>query len=174
MNKLGKIFNNIEEYILTVLMALVASIVFVQVIAREMGGSLPWSEELTRYLAVWVTFIGGSLGIKRGAHIGVEAIKMKLPPKAKLAVNLIGIAICIFFCFICIKYGFQIIGRQITTSQRSPSMRIPMWWTYMAIPVGMGLGIVRCIQVAVCEIKDCAQNLHNLHCGNGSEEGGIN
>ena len=155
-------------------MALIASVVFIQVIARELGGSLPWSEELTRYLAVWVTFIGGSLGIKRGAHIGVEAIKMKLPPKARLAVNLIGILICMFFCFVCIKYGIQIISRQIATSQRSPSMRIPMWWAYMAIPVGLGLGIVRCAQVALCEIKNCSQDLHKFHCGSGSEERGNN
>jgi len=36
--------------------------------------SLSWSEELARYLMVWATFIGASIGVKRGSHVGVEAL----------------------------------------------------------------------------------------------------
>jgi C4-dicarboxylate transporter DctQ subunit len=154
MKKIGYYFNHLEEYMLTVLMGTMAILVFVQVIFRELGSSLSWSEELTRYVAVWVTFVGGSLGIKRGAHIGVEAIKVKLPEKARLAFDLIGLAVCAFFCYICIKYGITIIEKQIATAQKSPAMRIPMWWAYLAIPVGLGLGFIRCVQVAIDELKN--------------------
>lgn len=87
MKTILNILDHIEEIILFIMMAVLATVVFIQVIFRVTGGSLTWSEEMPRYLAVWVTFIGTSLGIKRGAHVGVEALKTVLPKKISFLYN---------------------------------------------------------------------------------------
>ncbi len=52
MKKLLYFLDHIEEYLLMIMMAAMAIIVFIQVVFRVIGSSLPWSEEMSRYLAV--------------------------------------------------------------------------------------------------------------------------
>ena len=75
MKKIGEIINKAEEWILVVIMLALSVVVFLQVVFRYSGHSLSWSEELSRYLAIWATFLGASYGFRYGAHIGVEAFK---------------------------------------------------------------------------------------------------
>jgi hypothetical protein len=72
--------DNIEEYILLVLFPLMVIVVFVATCVRYLTVmSLPWAEEVARYSMVWIAYIGASLGIKRNAHLGVEAVLLLLP-----------------------------------------------------------------------------------------------
>ncbi len=143
MNKFFQFLDKFEEYALAILMGTMAIVVFLQVIFRMTGGSLTWSEETSRYLTVWITFIGASLGVKRGAHIGVEAFTMLIPEKARKVIIILGYLICIFFCGVVFVYSIGIIQKQMMYGQISPAMRIPMWWPYAAMPVGSGLMIIR-------------------------------
>jgi len=147
------LFMNIEEYLVAVFMAAISIIVFWQVINRQLGASLPWSEEMTRYLLVWITFVGASLGVKRGAHIGIEAVLLLLPLRMRKAVMLGSLVPALLFCAVVLYYSLVIINMQMSTGQVSPAMRIPMWWPYAALPVGMSLMIIRFIQVAIRSIK---------------------
>lgn len=138
--------DNIEEWALALLMGVMACIVFIQVVFRTIGGSLPWSEELSRYMTVWITFIGVSYGVKKKAHIGVEAFTLMCPKNIRRLINFIVIIICAVFCVICIKYGVDIIMKQIAMKQVSPAMRVPMWWAYLGIPVGMTMAFLRYVE----------------------------
>ncbi|WP_213974247.1 TRAP transporter small permease [Tepidanaerobacter acetatoxydans] len=150
MEKVKKIFNNIEEFFVVILLLIMTVVVFWQVVCRfVLKASLPWSEELSRYILVWVTFLGASIGVKRGAHIGVEAFLMLLPKQARKFVNYLISAVCVIFCFIVFKESLSIIKMQIANAQVSPAMQIPMWWAYLAIPVGMVLMSIRFIQVSL-------------------------
>ena len=72
--------DNIEEYILLCLFPLMVIVVFMATCVRYLTVmSLPWAEEVARYSMVWIAYIGASLGIKRNAHLGVEAVLMLLP-----------------------------------------------------------------------------------------------
>ena len=67
--------NALAEYAVCALLAVMVVVVFLQVIFRFIiRSSLPWSEELSRYVMVWIVFLGASIGIKRKSHIGVEVV----------------------------------------------------------------------------------------------------
>ncbi len=149
MKKVLYFLDHIEEYMLVILMACMSTVVFIQVVFRVLGKSLPWSEEFTRYSAVWITFVGASLGVKRGAHVGVEALKIALPKWPRRILELFSVICMIGLALIIIVYSSQIISTQITMGQKSPAMRIPMWWAYIGMPIGMVLAIIRCIQVGI-------------------------
>ena len=55
------ILNHIEEVIIVSMFALMVIIIFVQVIMRKAGNSLSWSEELGKFLFVWISWMGISL-----------------------------------------------------------------------------------------------------------------
>lgn len=147
MDTVKKIFNNIEEYIVIVLLTIMTVVVFWQVVCRFiLKVSLPWSEELSRYILVWTSFLGASIGVKRGAHIGVEAFVMILPKSMKVAAKYLGIILSVIFCIVVFNGSLGIIQKQMMTHQVSPAMQIPMWWAYAALPAGSLLMAVRFIQ----------------------------
>lgn len=140
--------DNIEEYILMVLFPLMVVVVFVATCIRYLTVmSLPWAEEVARYSMVWIAYIGASLGIKRNSHLGVEAALLLFPPKARVFFDYLRYVLIILFNVLTAYFMFQIIQSQISTEQVSPSLRIPMYFAYGAVPVGAVLMALRCVQM---------------------------
>jgi C4-dicarboxylate transporter, DctQ subunit len=128
-------------------MASVSVIIFGQVVSRYGFNFTPsWSEELSRFLIVWSIFIGVSIGVRKNQHIGVDALIRFMPHKLKVAsevlLNLIGLVVVGILVYISIGY----IKDTMEYEQLSPSMRIPMYIPYMAMPVGLTLSGIRFIQ----------------------------
>lgn len=150
MKKIFDIVDKFEKYAIFVLLLIMTILIFIQVVFRFVfHNSLTWTEELARYLLVWSTFIGASLGVKKGAHIGVEAFKLVLPPKAKRFVEYISIIFCLGFCGVVFKESIVILSKQLSTGQTSPAIGIPMWVPYLAITVGTFLMMFRFIEVFI-------------------------
>ena len=150
-----KFLENFEGYCCVVFLIAMSIILFVQVVFRfVLHAALPWSEEASRYLLVWTAFIGGAYGVRRGAHIGIEAFALLLPKKAQKVLNLFVLVVSTVVCCIILKYGIDIVSTQLSKGQLSPAMRIPMGYMYAAIPVGMFFFIIRHIEEIIVEIKN--------------------
>jgi len=63
--------NGLVEKLLLLAGVAISVILFVQVLARYLGHSLSWSEELGRYLLVATTFLGATVAYKRAHFIGL-------------------------------------------------------------------------------------------------------
>ena len=173
MKKILKVFNQIEEWILVFLMTTLSVVVFAQVVFRYAGHSLSWSEELARYLTIWISFIGASYGFRYGAHIGVEAFKNWLPFRARRTIDLIAALAVIVISCLMMYYGYLIIVNvHLRFGQVSPAMRMPIWIAYLAIPVGYFLMIIRNIQNGVFCIREIIRG-ESIHREEDDEEGGI-
>jgi TRAP-type C4-dicarboxylate transport system permease small subunit len=130
--------NTVTEYVVSVLLVIMVVVVFLQVIFRfVIHASLPWSEELSRYILVWLSFLGAAIGVRRGAHIGVEVIVSFLPKAMKrLAALFVDCASIVFFALM-IFYGHRILA--VVGRQLSPAMELSMAIPYSAICAGGSL-----------------------------------
>ncbi len=154
MKYVKKFLENFEGYICVAMLIVMSIVVFIQVIFRFiLKASLPWSEELCRYLLVWVSFLGGAYGVKTGAHLGIEAVTLLMPKKVRKVVEVIVLLIGIVLCAIILKLGVDIVSTQFRRMQYSPAMRIPMAYAYMALPVGMAFFILRYVLKLIETIK---------------------
>ena len=99
---------HLEEAISVLLLAVITVVVTIQVILRETGSALAWTEELTRYMFVWLIYISSSYAIRLRGHIKVEVISLLLKERGKLVLDLIsnvaffvfaGVAGVLFFLF---------------------------------------------------------------------------
>jgi len=135
LNCLGKMLdriNKIVEYISFSMLVVMVIVVFLQVIFRFIiKQAIPWSEELARYLLVWISLLGTSIGVKKKAHIGVEAVVKMLPGKFQKAVSLLANALSMVFFVIIVIWGYKILG--VVSVQRSPAMEISMAIPYSAL-----------------------------------------
>lgn len=120
---------------LALMMMVMATLVFVNVVSRYVfGDSLNWSEEVARYLMIWITFIGAGLAMREGKHVAIEYVQGLLPRRAQPWFRaLIGLVI-LGFLAVLLVVGIQF--SEFAWRQRSPVMQWPMGAVYLAIPIG--------------------------------------
>ena len=144
MKWIKKLADNFEGYCCAVMLAVMSVVVFMQVVFRFLiKSSLPWSEELSRYLLVYITYFGCAYGIKTGAHLGVEAFVLILPKTLQKLLNIVAQLGGLAVCLLIMKFGADIVMAQMQSGQLSPAMRLPMWTIYSAIPLGMAFCVIR-------------------------------
>lgn len=125
----------VSESLLYLLLAVMVCTTFVQVFFRYViFHSLPWSEEVSRYALVWLTFIGASYGIKRGIHVAVEALVLALPPHGRRVLKTLSCLLMALLGVVLAVYGLKLA--QVNMGQLSPSLHIPIGLVYAALPVG--------------------------------------
>lgn len=120
--------------LLALMMAAMAVVVFCQVAARLTTGSIPWSEELARYLMIYMTYVGASVGVKRKSHIAITFLADRLPRRPGLLVELAGDLLCLVLCALLLRYGWRLVV--LTMPQKTPAMRIPMGTAYFSVVLG--------------------------------------
>lgn len=152
--RLFYILNHIEEAIIVFLFAVMVVIIFVQVIMRKANHSLYWSEELGKFLFVWISWLGISIGQRKGEHIKITMLTDRLPFKAAQIFNILSDLIVIGICAVTLYYGVSLV----ITQQTSPyaGIKISTSWGYLAVVVGCGLMIIRCIASICTSIKALA------------------
>lgn len=128
---------------LTSLMLVFASIlVFAEVFFRYIiGQSHGWSEELLRYLLIWMTFLGTYLAAKEDKHLGIKMFFDLLPSKVRPFVKFAGDALTITMFVVFTILGIQYAVRFFSDS--SPLLLIPLGIIYMVMPIGGVLFILQ-------------------------------
>ncbi len=124
-----------------------------QVVCRYfLGASLVWSEELSRYGLVWITFLGGSIALKKRAHMALQALVDKLSPKSRKVVQIFTLFTIMGFLTIATVKGVQLAIFNL--KQHSPAMGVPMGVVYSAIPAGCLLMMVHAAEQLVALLRD--------------------
>ena len=150
MKVLKKLAMNFEAYLCAIAIAVMSVVVFVQVVFRFIvKSSLPWSEELSRYLQVYITFFGTAYGIQTGAHLGIEAFTHLLPKGGRKVLAILVQIVSMLVCTLILKLGVDIVMSQMASGQVSPAMRI-----YGAIPMGMAFCVIRYIVEIYHSVKN--------------------
>ncbi|MCJ7705704.1 MAG: TRAP transporter small permease [Desulfobacterales bacterium] len=133
--KLSLLSEKAVYYTLVVMMIVMTLTVIVQVFLRYVFSfSLSWSEEVARYLMIWVAFLGGSLALQKGLHIGVELFLVRVSSRTRRWVSILSkMFILIFLIYLTIG------GLKITWAvrdQSSPALLFSMAYAYLSAPVG--------------------------------------
>ena len=119
-------------------MAVVSAVVMVEVILRyTMGETLVITEELSRYLMVWIAFLGAVLLMRERGHIAAEGLGGWLGPLGRRVIAVVADLLSLVFLLTLTWAGLQTLPGQL--DQYLTTINIPIFWFYLAIPVGSGL-----------------------------------
>ncbi|MFO1268839.1 MAG: TRAP transporter small permease [Rubrivivax sp.] len=132
---------------LIALMAAMALLVMVNVIARYVfNHSFVWAEEISRYMMVWVGFLGAGLVLRVGAHIAVDVFQDMLPRRAAQAMRAGVVAVFGTSLVAMLWLGIEYV--LFAWGQETPVLNWNFGVIYIAIPVGALLMLVHLALVA--------------------------
>lgn len=149
MKKFLHILDNIECYICQFLLVFFITMIFIQIISRELGFSLSWSEEIARFAFVWFVFFGASYAARISAHNRIT-LQFNLLPRWVEPVCLI-FADIVWICFNCmfIYKSIEVIIKTMTLPFTTPALHWHLWCIYLIFPISFSLMTVRIIQVDI-------------------------
>jgi len=142
---LRRLFRDLEEWLMAGTFAFMVLTTFAQVVSRYcLHRSISFTEELVRYLLIWVTMLGIAAAAKRRSHIGLRVLTLWRPCLARWTLLLGSLCACAFFAVLMI-YGADMVWR-LHRVQTTEALGWPMWWAGMSVPLGAALAIFRTVQ----------------------------
>ncbi len=120
--------------LIIILFAVQICIVFSQVIWRFIfNNPFSWSEEIARYLQVWIILFSSSVCIEKSRHLSIDYLKGNISKKFQKLLHIISYVMISVFSISIIVYGIQFIMR--VGYQSTPSVQLPLGIIYIAFPI---------------------------------------
>jgi TRAP-type transport system small permease protein len=114
--------------------------------------SLSWSEELARFMFVWVVTLGAAVAFNSGSHITIDLFIKWLPRVPRIATQWAGRLVMMGIWLIVAVTTLQLLP--IVNLQRSPALGLPMGWAYLAVLVGTLLTLAFLFLDAIEEVRN--------------------
>jgi len=144
---LKRLWDRLEDATVAALLVAVLVLVVAGVVSRYvLHQSISFTEELTRYLFVWATFLGVAAAARSGAHLGLSIIVDRLTGLSKTIAAVLATVACVAFFGCVAAAGVMVVHLQIRTGQTTSALGAPIWWVGLAIPVGCILAVVRFVE----------------------------
>ena len=144
MKTFTDLFFRLAEATLVLMLGAMVVMVFGNVVLRYgFNSGLDFSEELSRFLFIWITFLGAIIAMREKAHLGLDTLVRVLPSAGKKFCfglsNLLMLGCC------CLMFYGTLRQHQINATTMSPVTGLPMIWVYgvgYLASAAMGLMIV--------------------------------
>lgn len=134
------VFQEILSFLCVILFMIMMMAVLGQVVFRYgFNAPVSWSEELARYVMIWLAMLGSALAMRRGQHILLGDL-LPMPERVRVIVRGICAAVVIAMLFVLVWQAWTLVER--TARQITPGLALPMNWIYAAVPIGCVLMIV--------------------------------
>jgi TRAP-type C4-dicarboxylate transport system permease small subunit len=151
LSKFDRALIRVNRWLVIAILAAMASMVFANVALRFFTDrSILWVEEVSRYLMIWLTFLGAGLVLRYGGHIGIDTLQERLPrlaPWIRAAIFVVMLAFFAVMLWLGIRYA------AFTWGQTTPVMQIPIGAVYLAMPIGFTLMIIHALLMAAPYVR---------------------
>jgi len=145
--KLMRTLDQILKLALSVLMtAMVASVVW-QVLSRYLFVvPAAWTEELARFLLIWIGMLGAAYAYRQGSHLGIDLLGKKLDESGRRRLfGVIHIVCLLFAACVLVIGGGSLVSMTWELKQYSAAMGLPIAYVYSVIPAS---GLLICVFAA--------------------------
>jgi TRAP-type C4-dicarboxylate transport system permease small subunit len=145
VRELGRVIEMIPEVVVGLIVIAIAVLINVEIAMRYvLNQPVGWSDELSRVLMVWLTFLGAAVAVGRGSHLGLNVLGRHVSGRRLRVLNSIASAIVFCFAIALLLQGITATGtafRQVLTMTG-----LSVGWQYMAAPVGAALMMIYAVR----------------------------
>lgn len=146
--------DHFEEYLLVFLMVVEVVVVFAQVVTRYVFKSpLAWSEELARYMFIWLVWIGAAYATKMRKNIIIDVVCSKFKGNVKLISEIINFVLFVVLMLFMLWTTSTVMMQVYESNSIGTGTHLPMWIVWLSLPLSMALNLLRYTQNFVYDMK---------------------
>lgn len=152
MKALEKLSDFLDRICATVIVFMIGAMVIIttaQIICRTWFTSLTWSDEVTRYLLIWSTFLGATCVYRHSGNISITFIQESFPPKVTKILKILVQLVCLLLFAVLCWYGFQYTGKLKKTATSFP---LEMKYIFLCVPISMAICMVHALTLLLEEV----------------------
>lgn len=152
---------SIEKFVAMILIAAMTLVIAVAVVFRYFfNDPIYWASEASIFMMAWITFIGGSLGLKHKSQASVTFMVDRFSEKGRKIIEIISYIIILVFMLLLLYLSYQWVLS--ASHQKSTSMRIPMWIPYLSVPTGLTFAFIHLVSHLINLFKNSKQGSERL------------
>lgn len=156
------VLNRVVGWAMALCLAVMTVLISWQVFARfVVGDSLTFSEEVSRFLMIWMTMLGAAYAARQGSLLAVDLVPELLRGRTKIVVSIAAHLVSIVFYLVLAVYGWQIA--QAVAFQSAPATGVSMFWPMFALCLGGVLCAINTVAVIVEELITGEHETHTDH-----------
>lgn len=159
------ILTNLDAIITGTTLTICVILVNANVIMRYFFNSpIHWCEEVVTSLFVWTVFIGSSYAYRKHSHLGVDILVNRMPPKMKSVVkaimSVVEFLVLVMLTVVSSQYVYHLIVSRSGKIKimMTDLLRVPKWWTGIAVPIGFGLSAIYSVYFMVKAVRAYTKN----------------
>jgi TRAP-type transport system small permease protein len=130
------------------LLVMVLSIMINVYFRYVLNAPLTWPPELARFMMVALTLLASSLAMRRGSHVGVSLLALRLPIRAQAWLFTVNSLLILGFLLVLLVEGFRLAFVE-GPLQRAPSLGIPMMFAFIPLPLGALLMVIHLAEITI-------------------------
>lgn len=164
--KIKQVVDKALERLLIAIISCMFVLVLLQVFTRfVLDAPLSWTEELARYLMVWMGFLGAGIGLKYGLHMSLGILSDRLKGKPKLVMHVLSHVLTLGIGVLICVYGYKIMlsGRE----RLSMALQFKMQYVFIVIPISGVIIILNCLE----SIDNALKHARSIRQDKGQESG---
>ncbi|HKJ68351.1 MAG TPA: TRAP transporter small permease [bacterium] len=137
MKRLISVVDSFLKWFVIVVMAANVINVLWQVFTRfVLGNPSSWTEELARYLLIWVALLGAAYTHRIKGHIAIDVIANKFTGNARLYSRMfIQFCVFLFALIVMLLGGTALVNLTLSLGQVSAALQVKMGYVYSVIPI---------------------------------------
>ena len=135
------LFKGVDALLALMLLTMVAMVLSNVVLRYGFSTGIASSEELSRTLFIWLTFIGAVVATREGTHLGVDSLLRRLPRKGQLAMVFVSELIVLACCVLLLRGTWS--QHEVNATSVSLITAMPLIWVYgVAYVTSVGIGLL--------------------------------
>lgn len=126
----------IEDWLAVILLGALATITFLNVLVRYFTDqSFAWTEEISVFLLIVLTMVGGSVAFVRNHHIRIEILADNGSPRRQRIMALISNGCVLAFFVLLTVLSVKLVADEYLYEETSPAIGVPTWWYSIWLPI---------------------------------------
>lgn len=126
-------YNLIELFLIGLLVVMVVLTIWAVFARYVLNISPRWTEELSRFIYIWITFLGAFVVLTKDRHVSIDTFIERLPQRLFVAVDRVNVVLMLTFLFAMVRGGLQV--SKMAMSQIAPGTGIRIGYVYTVIPI---------------------------------------
>ena len=134
MKKIIDSYFRLLTYLMVAAVAILIFPVTLQIISRYTAliPSYIWTEELSRFLFIWMVMLGSMIGVREGSHFEVD-VWPTLKPRPTALLRIVSNVFVLIFAVVFLWWGMQFV--RFGWNQDSELAELPMVYIFAAWPL---------------------------------------